>query len=243
MKPLTLILFACLAYGFTGNMDFVASNNYICQEGNSQEIPTSDGFGELSFENTDHDLLNKTVFQLINKERRKRKVDSVAFSHSLYQVARKNQSLLEFRTFKNGAKIQTKINKNLQKTVKDLGFKGGLSTSVAAECNAINYEKGKPFFHLKNDQENKLGLYYGAKKDLKNPDMTVEKIPNYTYHQFAETLLKSLTSKQKKILYSKSYSEMGVQLNWYYKSLHKRRIPQIKVIVIVGGYITAGIRK
>jgi hypothetical protein len=244
MKPIILILFTCVVYGFTSNNGLNNSTGSCSgQKESLQESTGTDDSAELSFENTDHDLLNKTVFQLINQERRKRKVDTVAFNSSLYQVARKNQSLLEFRTFKNGVKIQSKINKNLQKTAKETGFKGGLTTSVAAECNAINYTKGKPFFHLKNDQENKLGLYYGAKKDLKNPDITVRKIPNYTYYQFAQALLKSLTSKQKKILHNKSYREMGLQLNWYYKSLHKRRIPQIKVVIIMGGYITAGVRK
>ncbi|MFT6747794.1 MAG: hypothetical protein ACJAZ2_002151 [Glaciecola sp.] len=196
----------------------------------------------LTFENTDHELLNSTVFQLINEERIKRKLDTLQFNSSLYQLARKKQSNLEFRTFKNAIKIQTKINKKLEIKAKNIGYKGVLVTSVASQHNALDYEKGKVFFHVKNDKTNKLGLYYGTKKDLKNPTIFVNKIPNYTYLQFATSLLKNLSSKQKKMLYSKSYTDIGLQLNWYYKSLHKRKIPQIKFVAILGGYVTAGMR-
>jgi hypothetical protein len=196
----------------------------------------------LSFENTDHELLNQIVFQLINIERLRRKLDTLAFNTSLYQIARKSQSTLEFRTFNNPLKIQSKINRKLNEKAKKMGYKGGILVSLASQHNAIDYEKGKEFFHKKNDKTNKLGLYYGTKKDLKNPSITVLKIPNYTYIEFASALLKNLSSKQKKILYNASYRDLGLQLNWYYKSLHKRKIPQIKLVTILGGYMTDGIR-
>jgi hypothetical protein len=196
----------------------------------------------LTFENTDHELLNKTVFALINKERIKRKIDTLAFNSSLHQLAKKNQSELEFRTFKDPVKIQSKVNKKLEIKTKNTGYKGGIVVSLASQHNAINYEKGKAFFHLKNDKKNKLGLYYGTKKDFKDSKKTIQKIPNYSYVEFASALLKNLSSKQKKILYSKSHKDVGLQLNWHYKSLHKRKIPQIKMIAILGGYITIGTR-
>jgi len=208
----------------------------------NEKVPLKDGSTLLTFDNTDHELLNKVVFQLINKERVKQKIDTLTLNSSLHQLARKSQSELEFRTFNDPVKIQSKINKKLEVKTKNSGYKGGIVVSLASQHNAINYEKGKPFFHLKNDKENKLGLYYGTKKDLKSSKKSIQKIPNYTYVEFASALLKNLSSKQKKILYSKSYKDLGLQLNWHYKSLHKRKIPQIKLVAILGGYMTIGTR-
>jgi hypothetical protein len=232
MKSVILFFLVFITTGF-------ALDEHGLIRGSSSDSSSSES---LVFESTDHALLNETVFRLINKERTNRKLDTLKFNAALHQLARKNQSVMEFRTFKNVVKIQTKINKKLSSKAKLAGYKGGLTASVVSQHNAINYEKGKVFFHVKNDKDNVLGLYYGTKKDLKNPAITPPRIHTYTYEEFAASLLKNLTSKQKKILYSKSYQDLGLQLNWYYKSLHKRKIPQIKLVVILGGYMTAGMR-
>jgi len=57
---------------------------------------------------------------------------------------------------------------------------------------------------------------------------------------FAKQLLSNLESDNKKNLYSKSYKWGGLHLQWYYKSINKNKIPQIKMIFILGGYQTAG---
>lgn len=196
----------------------------------------------LTLENTDHNLLNEVVLAHINLNRAERNLSPLLLNSSLYHLAQQSQFSLEFRPFKDVKKTQSKINKSLREKLKLTAYKGRLAESVAIQHNAINYKKGEAFFHLKGDKTNKLGLYYGAKKDLKNPQTTVKKIPNYTYDQFAQAMLNTLSSKQKKILYSSTYQDIGLQLNWYYKSLHKRKIPQLKMVAILGGYITAGTR-
>ena len=214
---------------------------FLIQKGRC-ESKKMDSSSELRFENTNHRLLNKLVFYLINKERITRNLDTLTFNSPLNQLAKTNQAALEFRTFKTPKKIEAKINKNIKKESKSMGYKGGLTAALASEHNAINYEKGKDFFYNKTEPKNRLGLYYGFKKDLKDPEKQVIKIPNYSYKQFAKNLIEQLTKKQKKVLYNSSYSEAAVQINWYYKSLYKRKIPQMKLLVILGGYMTGQIR-
>lgn len=214
------------------------------QKGNviDQNEVLSTASKELVYEQTDHELLNRTVFELINQERKLKKLPLLKRNEKLGTLAKSYQSTLEFKSFKNPLRIESKINKKLTEKAKKRGYKGGILQAVALQHNGINYEKDRPFFYRKDDQKNQLGMYYGSKKELKkNPD-NLTPIPNYTYVGFAKALLSQLSKKQKKMLYSKSYEDLGIQLNWHYKSLHKRKIPQIKLVVLLGGYVTLGIR-
>lgn len=223
---------------FTDNED---SSQYDLQISN-QEKPKYDLSISLTFENTNHELLNYAVLLIINQERKKRGVSAVREHKGLSNIAKVFQSKLEFRSFVKPLKIASKINKNLLLETKKCGYKGGLAKAIAGQHNAVNYEKGKPFFHLKGDTKNKLGLYYGQKKGLKKENVKLNKINTYTYREFAEEIVKNLTKNQKRTLFNSAYQEIGIQLNWYYKSLYKRKIPQIKMVAILGGYLTSDIR-
>ena len=198
---------------------------------------------ELVFETYNYELLNQVVFDLINQERTKKGLDSLKHNDALYQTAKLYQSKLEFKSFKNALKIESKVNRNLNSLIKKAGYSGALVVSIANEHQGINYEEGSEFFHKKNDQKNILGMYYGSKKELKTNPNDLDTIPNYTYYEFATALLNNIEKHQKKILYSSAYKDIGLQLNWHYKSLHKRKIPQIKLIAVVGGFMTAGLRE
>lgn len=196
----------------------------------------------LQFKGTNHEVLNRTVLHLINKERVKKEVDTLGFNAALFQLCRFYQSKLEFKSFSNPKAIESKINKKINAKAKSNGYNGGITNSIAVQHNAIHYEKDKPFFYIKDDKNSEFGLYYGLKKDFKKHPEKVSEIPHFTYREFAQKLLNSLDKRQRKILYANSYKDIGIQLNWHYKSLHKKKIPQIKMVVVLGGYMTDGVR-
>lgn len=68
----------------------------------------------------------------------------------------------------------------------------------------------------------------------------MESIDLYDYRGFAVDFLENMASPNKKKLYSKSYKWVGIQTMWYYKSINRKKIPQIKVVFILGGFQTAG---
>lgn len=201
-----------------------------------------DGANEkLTVKSLNHKLLNKTVFQLINEKRKKKGLDTLAFTTPLNEVAIKYQDELEFRRFKNTVSIERKINKSLYARTKKAGFDGGLVLPIVGEFNALDYD-GKEFFLDKTNKDSTFKLFYGKKprKSEKNPVRT--EIEALDYYSFAKKVLKELESENKKQLYSKVYKWGGLHLQWHYKSLNKRKIPQIKMVFLLGGYATAGMR-
>ncbi len=194
----------------------------------------------LSVNGFDEDLMNDLVFSLVNKERIRKGVEVLDKEETLSAVAKEYQSKFEFRRFKNVGKIERKVERKLVLKTRDLGFKGGLVLPVVAQEEAIDYKNGKLFFYDKKDFKTEFHLFYGEKPRKTDKDKTRAEIPHHSYLSFAKDLLQNLASKNKKNLYSKSYKWGGLHLQWYYKSINKKKIPRIKMIFILGGYQTAG---
>lgn len=195
---------------------------------------------EITPTHLDAKLVNNLLIGLINQKRIAKGLDTLEVNESLNTVCRRIQSKLEFRSFQHPDKIERKINKDLYKATRSEGFDGGLVLPVACQYNGINYKAGKAFYFDKKDESTEFQLFYGEKPRKKDLDQEVKSIDLYDYNQFAEDFLANISSSNQKYLYSKSYKWIGVQTMWYYKSIHKKKIPQIKVVFILGGFQTAG---
>lgn len=200
----------------------------------------SDNTERLSVKGFDEKKLNDLVFNLINKKRTKKGLPALEKEQALCTVAQQYQSKFEFRRFRHSEKVERKIERKLAEKTRKLGFKGGLVLPVVGQGNAIDYKKGKEFFYNKKDTDTEFHLFYGLKPRKKDVDKSRVEIPHHSYLSFAKALLLDMESKNKKKLYSKSYKWGGLHLQWYYKSINKNKIPQIKLIFILGGYQTAG---
>lgn len=197
---------------------------------------------KITVRSLNHSLLNQTVFALINQKRKKKGLDTLEYTSSLNEIAIKYQDELEFRRFKNTPSIERKINKSLYQRTKKAGFDGGLVLPVVGEFNALKYDGKQEFFLDKTNKDSEFKLFYGKKPRKSEKDPVREEIEALDYLSFAKTVLKNLESDNKKQLYSKVYKWGGLHLQWYYKSLNKRKIPQIKMVFLLGGYATAGMR-
>jgi hypothetical protein len=177
---------------------------------------------KLSILSLDSEFLNQTVFRLINEKRRKKGVDTLEYSAELNNVCRKYQDELEFRRFKNTPSIERKINKQLSSRTKKSGF------------------KEQDFFIMKTETKSEFKLFYGKRPSKNAKNKTRKEVQPLNYFHFAKNILRKLESENKKQLYAKSYNWGGLHLQWYYKSLNKRKIPEIKMIFLLGGHQTAG---
>lgn len=188
------------------------------------------------------ELLNETIFQLVNQKRIKKGLKALDYDASLNEVCRDYQDEFEFKNFRNSGSIERKIARKVHLKTKKAGFKGKLILPVVGQSEALNYNKKKEFHLNLNNHESEFHLYYGKKprKSEQNPDR--EPIKAFNYYAFAKNLLNEMDSEHKKQLYKKHYKWGGIHTQWYYKSLNKRRIPKIKMIFLLGGYATAGMR-
>ena len=190
----------------------------------------------------DHTLLNQTVFYLVNEKRRKKGLQPLEYTSSLNQVAIKYQDDLEFKRFKNTPSIERKINRTLFKRTKKAGFDGGLVLPIVGERPAMDYDGKAEFFVDKNSKDSEFKLFYGKKPKKNEKDAVREAVEALDYYSFTKKMMKKLDSENKKQLYSKAYKWGGVHLQWYYKSLNKRKMPTIKMVFLLGGYATVGMR-
>lgn len=187
-------------------------------------------------------LLNKIVFKLVNDKRKKKGLDTLKYTFALNEVALNYQNEFEFRRFKNTTSVERKIQKSLDSKTKKAGFDGGLVLPILAECEALDYTRKTDYFLDRNKKDSEFKLYYGKKPRKNEVNPQRKPLEALNYHAFAKKLLKNLDSENKKQLYAKAYKWGGVNLQWHYKSLNKRKIPQIKMIFILGGYATSGMR-
>ncbi|MBO72321.1 MAG: hypothetical protein CMD35_01770 [Flavobacteriales bacterium] len=197
---------------------------------------------KISVRSFDNILLNKTVFQLVNDKRRKKGLDSLRFNSALNKVSLEFQDKLELKRFSNPSSIERKINRSLYIKTKNEGFDGGLVVPIVGEYEALDYDGKSEYFYSKNNKKSEFKLFYGKKPRKSEVNPVRKEIEPLDYHSFAKKILKKLESENKKQLYSKAYKWGGLHLQWYYKSLNKRKIPQIKMIFVLGGYATAGMR-
>lgn len=196
----------------------------------------------LSFKTYDAQLMNLTLAAYINEMREQKKLDSLQHSSPLQVSARYFQDLLEFKNFQNDEKHNAKINAKLLEQTKKNGFKGELVYSISGQSSALKYDGKSDFFYDKLDEQTEFKLFYGTPA-LKKQGAELKAIEVLDYQQFAQQIFRELSSDQQKILLSKTYQFQGIHLQWNYKTLEKKMIPQIKYLIILGGFQTAGIRK
>jgi hypothetical protein len=226
---LTLTVLLCLS--------FSAEHNYYDQ---SFEEFFASGVADREFTlaDTDAELLNAAVFHAVNKMRSQK--GKLPFQHSpeLQKLVNVYLSKVENKSFVSGEAIRKKFLKSILKDAKERGFKGTLVDLNALQTQGIAYNN-KTFFYNKKDVSTDLHLFYGERPAKTDKNQEREAIPFYTYKTFAESAVAQLLKldEENKVT-SKAYKFSVCVLQWDYNSLYKSRIPQIKMLQIVGGFQT-----
>lgn len=216
---------------------FNTSNNYYNQ---SADEFFDSGLADktLTIADTDPELLNASVFHAINKMREQKERDAFQYSPELQKLVLSYMGKVESKNFATAENIKKKFLKTILKDAKEKGFKGTLVDLNVLQAQAIDYND-KIFFYNKKDESTELHLFYGERPSKKDKKQDREAIPNYTYKSFSENLISVLLKldKENKTT-SKAYKYSACVLQWDYSSLYKNKIPQIKLIQIVGGFQT-----
>ncbi len=232
VKPFSLLILFFILFS-----SFNFTNNYYDQSA-EEFFASGVADADLTIAATDPELLNATVFHAINKMRLQKGKEAFIYSPELQKLVIAYMSKVENKNFANGEIIRKKILKSILKEAKEKGFKGTLVDVNILQAQAIHYN-GKMFIYNKKEVSTELHLFYGERPAKQDKNQEREAIPNYTYKSFAENLVADLLKldKENKCT-SKAYKFSACALQWDYNSLYKNKIPQIKLIEIVGGYQT-----
>jgi len=193
---------------------------------------------EFTLADTDPELLNAAVFHAVNEMRSQKGKLPFQYSPELQKLVNVYLSKVENKSFISGEAIRKKFAKSILKDAKERGFKGTLVDLNALQSQAISYNN-KIFFYNKKDISTDLHLFYGERPAKTDKNQEREAIPFYTYKTFAENAVAQLLKldEENKVT-SKAYKFSACVLQWDYNSLYKSRIPQIKMLQIVGGFQT-----
>ncbi len=230
---------------FLANLDtnLLQQNTFISSYDNSESFfSTGVAEQELIPFDVDEELLNATVFFMINERRRKSHRSDLEFSSELELTAYnfvKQFSVFKFKKLKNN---NAKVSKILPYVFKKLGIKNGLSKGLVSMPQLVDYQFGKRFYYDKSDDETDLQLFYGKRitqKEIENGELKIP-VPTYTYRGFAEKIVDDFFSGfSGRYAKSKSYTMAACYIQVDENSLHKNKIPRAKAIFILGGKRTA----
>ncbi len=229
--------FLLIAFNFLLLSSFYMSSTYYNQTA-SAFFGSGLADRKLNVNTADPELLNATLFHAINLLREKKGKTAFEYSEELYKMSKEYMDKMEKKKFTDPEAIQKRYAKVMLNDAQAKGFKGTLVNMNAIEYQAVNYNS-KEFFYNKKDTTTALHLFYGKPpvKNEKKPER--DSIACYTYKTFADAVVDELlkTDKQK-ISTSKAYRFSACVLQWDYSTLYKKRIPQIKLIQLAGGFQT-----
>ncbi|PJA07349.1 MAG: hypothetical protein COX70_07050 [Flavobacteriales bacterium CG_4_10_14_0_2_um_filter_32_8] len=244
---LTISLLLIYVVGFTQTNKFLENldtnllqrNTFISSYNNSGSFFSS-GLADqelIPFE-INEELLNATVFFMINEKRKHSHRSELEFSSELELTAYnfiKQFNVFKFKRLKNN---NAKVSKILPAAFKKLNIKNGLSKGLVAMPQLVDYQFGKRYYYDKSDEATDLQLFYGKKispKDIENGELKIA-IPTYTYFSFAEKLVNDFFSGfTGRYAKSKSYTLAACYLEIDKNSLYKNKIPRAKAIFILSG--------
>lgn len=183
----------------------------------------------------DVNILNRCVFHAINEYREQKNKPTFTYSEELSNVALQFQKSYEHRKFTTFERMVKKFSRSSLDLTQKEGYKGTLVNVSASSFNVIDYNN-KPFFYERRDTTSPLHLFYGDRKKVKN-DEDKRPIPYYSYAALSRQVVKQMQKLEKKAKsMDKAYRDVGVYTMLDYKSLYRNGIPQVKVVILYGGF-------
>lgn len=246
---LSIILFGLLfsiqaqSKKFRAFVDTIEVETNTLIEGNDWKTFLNSGQAdeELDLLDIDQELLNATLFFVINQQRKKKRRGELFYSEPLYKSAVGYAKYYRSSSFRRTDGNKRKSNKAVTYTAHKHDFKGAFVEVLISKPAMLNKKRLKNFYHdsratrVKGDD---LGLFYGEKR-VKGD--TTEQVPieNYTYRSFCEQIVNRwFTGRNRKITKNKALKYASCYVVLDEKSLFKSKIPYAKVIVVFGGFRT-----
>lgn len=210
----------------------VNQNPYLMESGLGSALAKASE--TIDPENTDLQLAAALVFHELNKWRSSKrlqpyrehsKLDRIAYHYSIYYN--------RFR-FRGSQDNYFRLKRTLKKVPKYMILDFTYLDGYVDLPYTVDYKKGAFYY---NDElgTSSLNLYTG--KYSREEDFVEEPIERLSYQAFAEEVVQHLTkSKSGSLLRSKAYELLAVRIAPVKKRKAKRKIPQLKVIYLIGAY-------
>lgn len=231
---------------FISNLDtnLTCKNAYIDQY-DDYEAFFSSGVSDMELNpyDVDQDLLNATVFFMMNKVRKKRHRSKFDHCKGLALISHnfiKQFSVFKFRRLKNN---NARVSKILPMAFREVHIKKGLSRGIVEMPYLVDYKWGKSFHYDEDDTETDLKMYYGTDVDPEEGEVKTP-IPMHTYTSFADRLVNNMfVGFTSRYMRSKSYSMAACYVEVDQKSIHKKhKIPRARAIILLSGKRVAMIK-
>lgn len=218
--------------------------NYISNQYLDDSLDVMEFYGDARLNeefdplNPDIELLNAGLFVAIQRERKRRAREILAFSEKQYTLCAK---FLEFYLpdrFETDEENIEKFTKTTKKALKKIKFPKGISKVLTFKFRAMNF-KGYNFYYLKTAHETELKLFKGAKPEIRDSTKLAElkkvPVPTFTYKGLIDNFVKNvLKKKYSKLLYSKEYSSLACYFKLDKRTLNRNKIPEVALIMIYG---------
>ena len=184
------------------------------------------------------EYLKELVLQKINAKRLKRKGKELVLNSALQHTADQYISKHRYKKFENTADNKTYTGKRIKKAAKINGYKNAFIDFQIVAKNAMDYY-GTRFYYDKDDSDYATHLFLGTKptrKEKEEPGFKLIPMKNITYDELATQIARSFIRDDGYFnSLNNGYDKYGLALTVDAKTLYRRRIPVLKVILIVGG--------
>lgn len=188
--------------------------------------------------NPDEDLLKKLVLSKINAKRVKRKGKELVLNEALQQTADQYVATFRYQRFENSAENKRRFKKNIRKQARINGYKNAFVDFHIVSQNAMNYY-GKQFYYDKDDTETSTHLFMGkkpSKKEKEEPGYKAVPVKTLTYDDLASIIARNFVRDDGYFSsLNNGFDKYGFALAVDGKTIHRNKIPKVKVILIVGG--------
>ena len=186
----------------------------------------------------DYNRLNSLVIKLLNEKRAKKGKLPLVVNPSLQKTALYYTNVFVLRKFENNDINKTRFRKNFKKICRANGFYSRLIDFSINKLSALNYY-GTNYYFSREDSTSDLHLYYGktpGRKEKEAENFKPTPLPTYSYEKLAQSIANKFIQDEGSFKsLNNAYDQLGLSCVIEPMSLGGRRLPKIKVILIVGG--------
>lgn len=188
--------------------------------------------------NPDEGLLRELIMQKINAKREKRKLKPLTLHNALQQTAEQYIAQFRYTRFENNQENKKRLRKHIKKNCQAAGYKNAYLDFQIRAQHAMNYY-GTHYYYDKEDTETSTHLFLvrrPGKTEKSKPGYKPVYMKTYTYDELA-TLIVRVFVRDDGFFSSlnNGYDKYGFALTVDKRTLYRNRIPQVKVLLILGG--------
>lgn len=182
--------------------------------------------------------LKELVIQKINAKRAKRKIKPLLLNDALQQTADQYIAQYRYTKFETNDINKRFMRKKVKKKCVANGYKNGFVDFQITAQNAMNYY-GTTFYYDKEDTESQTHLFLGDKPsqaEKKEPEFKPVFMKTYTYDEVATLIVRSFIKDDGYFVnLNNGFENYGFSVAVDKRTMFRRRIPKLKMLLIVGG--------